>query len=326
MTDSTSIFDISEAETFRLRALEVFNFQYKTVQVYRDFCEGLSIHPKEVDAIEKIPFLPISFFKSHEVFSKGKNPRLIFESSGTTGELTSKHFVADETIYKNSFRKGFERVYGNISDYVILALLPSYLERNNSSLVYMVADWISESRHPDSGFYLNEMETLRDKLIALDAAGQQVILIGVSFALLDLAERYPMQLCNTLVMETGGMKGRRKELVRSELHQILKTGLGVKTIHSEYGMTELLSQAYSKADGLFSCPPWMKILIRDPEDPLTLMGHQKNGGINVIDLANIYSCSFVATQDLGKTYADGRFEVLGRFDHADIRGCNLLVQ
>ncbi|PJB11796.1 MAG: acyl transferase [Flavobacteriales bacterium CG_4_9_14_3_um_filter_40_17] len=326
MIDSTSIFGITAAGMFAENALDIFNFQFKTVQVYHDFCKGLSINPKEVDAIEKIPFLPISFFKSHKVFSKGKNAQLIFESSGTTGKLTSKHPVADESIYKNSFRRGFERVYGNISDFVVLALLPSYLERNNSSLVYMVADWISESHHPDSGFYLNEMEKLRDKLIALDAAGQRVILIGVSFALLDLAERYPMQLRNTLVMETGGMKGRRKELIRSELHQILKTGLGVPVIHSEYGMTELFSQAYSKGDGLFECPPWMKILICDPEDPLTLMGHQKNGGINVIDLANIYSCSFIATQDLGKTYADGCFEVLGRFDHADIRGCNLLVQ
>ncbi|MDZ4147984.1 MAG: acyl transferase [Flavobacteriaceae bacterium] len=326
MKDSTSIFDITAADMFAASALDIFNFQYKTVQVYRDFCEGLSINPKEVDAIEKIPFLPISFFKSHKILCDDKSSQLIFESSGTTGELTSKHFVADESIYKNSFRKGFEQAYGNISDYVILALLPSYLERDNSSLVYMVADWINQSQHPDSGFYLNEMDKLRDKLLALDSAGQKVILIGVSFALLDLAEQYPMRLRNTIVMETGGMKGRRKELVRSELHQILKTGLGVKTIHSEYGMTELLSQAYSQADGLFSCPPWMKILIRDPEDPLTLIGHSKNGGINVIDLANVYSCSFVATQDLGKTYPDERFEVLGRFDHADIRGCNLLVQ
>jgi len=326
MKDSTSIFDITTAERFAASALDIFNFQYKTVQVYRNFCEGLSINPKEVDAIEKIPFLPISFFKSHKILSDDKSSQLIFESSGTTGELTSKHFVADESIYKNSFRKGFEQAYGNISDYVILALLPSYLERDNSSLVYMVADWINQSQHADSGFYLNQMDKLHDKLVALDSAGQKVILIGVSFALLDLAERYPMRLCNTIVMETGGMKGRRKELVRSELHQILKTGLGVSTIHSEYGMTELLSQAYSQGEGLFGCPPWMKILIRDPEDPLTLMGHSKNGGINVIDLANVYSCSFVATQDLGKTYPDERFEVLGRFDHADIRGCNLLVQ
>jgi len=326
MMDPTAIFDISNAKTFAARALEIFNFQYKTVQVYRDFCQGLSVSPGEVDAVEKIPFLPVSFFKTHNVFSGEKNSQLIFESSGTTGELTSKHFVADESIYKNSFRKGFELAYGNISDYVILALLPSYLERNNSSLVYMVADWINQSQHPDSGFYLNEMDKLRDKLVALNSAGQKVILIGVSFALLDLAERFPVQLRNTIVMETGGMKGRRKELVRAELHQILKDRLGVQAVHSEYGMTELLSQAYSQADGLFSCPPWMKVLVCDPEDPLTLIGHAKNGGINVIDLANVYSCSFIATQDLGKTYPDGRFEVLGRFDHADIRGCNLLVQ
>lgn len=324
--DTTAIFDISNAETFAARTLEIFNFQYQTVQVYRDFCRGLSVKMEEVDAVEKIPFLPVSFFKSHKVFSGEKNSQLIFESSGTTGVSASKHFVADQSIYKKSFRKGFELAYGNISDYAILALLPSYLERNNSSLVYMAADWIAESQHPDSGFYLSEIELLKDKLVALDRAGQKIILIGVSFALLDLAERFPVQLRNTIVMETGGMKGRRKELVRAELHQILKNRLGVQTVHSEYGMTELLSQAYSQGDGFFDCPPWMKVLVRDTEDPLTLIGNSKNGGINVIDLANVYSCSFIATQDLGKTYPDGCFEVLGRFDHADIRGCNLLVQ
>lgn len=324
--DSTAVFETLNAKIFAIRALEIFNFQYENVEVYRSFCDGLSVRVETVDTLEKIPFLPISFFKSHHVIHQKTKPQLIFESSGTTGELTSKHLVADKTVYEKSFRKGFELFYGNISDYVILALLPSYLERNNSSLVYMVADWIAESQQPDSGFYLNEIQTLRNKLISLDSAGRKIILMGVSFALLDLAERFPMQLRNTIVMETGGMKGRRKELVRAELHDILKTRLGVQTVHSEYGMTELLSQAYSNGNGLFNCPPWMKILIRDPEDPLTLIGHSKNGGINVIDLANVYSCSFIATQDLGKTHPDGHFEVLGRFDHADIRGCNLLVQ
>ncbi|NRA91720.1 MAG: acyl transferase, partial [Psychroserpens sp.] len=220
---------------------------------------------------------------------------------------------------------GFQRFYGNIKDYVVLALLPSYLEREGSSLIYMVNDLIKSSQHPDSGFYLHNVDELKDKLEALDKSGQKVLLIGVSFALLDLIETYQFQLNNAVIMETGGMKGRRKEMIRTELHDTLKEGFGVSEIHSEYGMTELLSQAYSKGDGKFLCPPWMKLLVRDPEDPLQIRAYEKTGGVNIIDLANINSCSFIATQDLGRVYTNGSFEILGRFDSSDIRGCNLMV-
>jgi phenylacetate-coenzyme A ligase PaaK-like adenylate-forming protein len=306
-------------------ALKVFRFQYENNLVYREFCDFLKTDVQKVKTIQQIPFFPIQFFKSHEVVSNSNPIQTIFTSSGTTGMVTSKHLVTDVSIYEESYRKAFSQFYGNIEDYVVLALLPSYLEREGSSLIHMVDDLIQLSKHPESGFYLHNYDELIEKIIQLDQSGQNVILIGVTYALLDLIEKHSFQLENTIIMETGGMKGKRKEMIREELHQELCNGFGVKSIHSEYGMTELLSQAYSLGDGIFECPSWMQISIRDTEDALSYIREGKTGGINVIDLANINSCSFIATQDLGKKYSNGSFEVVGRFDHSDIRGCNLMV-
>ena len=318
------IFNINSSKDFERLAIEIFHFQYENVTVYRNFCEFLNINPSEVKSLEQIPFLPIQFFKNHKIISNNFEEETIFTSSGTTGNITSNHYISNLKIYEESFQKAFEKEYGNPEKFTILALLPSYLEREGSSLIYMVENLIEKSKNPNSGFYLYEMDALIEKLEFLEKTGQKSILIGVSYALLDLIEKRKFRLKNTIVMETGGMKGRRKEMIKEELHEILKEGFGVEQIHSEYGMTELLSQAYSKGDGIFSCPPWMKILIRDAEDAFSYhVG--KSGGINVIDLANLYSCSFIATQDLGKTFADESFEVLGRFDASDIRGCNLMV-
>ncbi len=319
------IFNIQSEEQFEAVALEVFKHQFKNNKVYRSFCDLLYIHPSDINKIEDIPFLPIQFFKQKKVLSSLEEAQEIFTSSGTTGSTTSKHFVTDINYYRTSYLKAFTQFYGDIKDYVILALLPNYLERKGSSLIYMVNDFIEKSENSESGFYLNNLEDLIKKLIKLDKSGQKVLLIGVSFALLDLVEKYQFDLKNTIVMETGGMKGRRKELVREELHAILKKGFSVDKIHSEYGMTELLSQAYSKGNGVFKAPSWMKILTRDTEDALTIQENKKTGGINIIDLANYNSCSFIATQDLGKTHKNGTFEVIGRFDNSDIRGCNLMV-
>ena len=323
--DNSSIFDINSESAFAEKALELFKFQFEENPVYRSFCDLLYIHPSDVQKLEDIPFLPIEFFKTHKVVSSTKDIQETFTSSGTTGSVVSQHHVADLDIYKKSFQKGFAHFYGNIEDYAVLALLPSYLEREGSSLVYMVEGMIQESKHPKSGFYLNNLGALKQTLLELETSRQKTLLIGVSYALLDLVEFHQFELKHTIIMETGGMKGRRKELIKSELHRILKKGFGVNTIHSEYGMTELLSQAYSKGNGLFSTPPWMKVLIRDPEDALTILGEKKSGGINIIDLGNINSCAFIATQDLGKIHTNGTFEVLGRFDQSDIRGCNLMV-
>ena len=325
MIQSNDIFNIKTELEFETKAFEVFQYQFESNKVYRSFCDLLYKHPSEVKTIYDIPFLPIQFFKTHKVVSNENNIETTFSSSGTTGSITSKHYITDLEIYQKSFTKGFESFYGTIEDYVILALLPSYLEREGSSLIYMVNDLIEQSKHEESGFYLNNLKELKDILISLDQQGKKVLLIGVSFALLDLVERFKFKLKNTIIMETGGMKGRRKELVREELHKILKQGFGVNTIHSEYGMTELLSQAYSKGDGVFQCPNWMRIITRDPEDPFTIYTNGKTGGINIIDLANINSCSFIATQDLGKVQKDNSFEIIGRFDTSDIRGCNLMV-
>lgn len=325
MISISDIFTISNQKQFDKIALKVFRHQYENNQVYREFCDYLNTDAAQVKSIGNIPFLPISFFKTHEVVSSGQPPREIFTSSGTTGTATSRHLVTDASFYEESYRKAFARFYGNIEDYVVLALLPSYLEREGSSLIYMVDDLIRLSKRPESGFYLNAKHDLADKLENLDKSGENVILIGVTYALLDLIEIRKFNLQNTIIMETGGMKGRRKEMIREELHQILCEGFGVKAIHSEYGMTELLSQAYSLGDGVFECPDWMQIRVRDTEDALSYVGNGKTGGINIIDLANVNSCSFIATQDLGKKYADGTFEVLGRFDNSDIRGCNLMV-
>lgn len=319
------IFNIKSEEEFSRIALKVFKHQFENNSVYRSFCDLLYVHPSSVKTIAEIPFLPIGFFKSHSIVSTINTIQETFTSSGTTGNLTSKHLVSDISWYEESYTKAFEYFYGPIKDFTILALLPSYLERKGSSLIYMVNDFIQKSTSPDSGFYLDETESLALKLRALDKKGEKVLLIGVSFALLDLIEKYQFDLKNTLVMETGGMKGRRKEITRAELHEALVKGFGVKKIHSEYGMTELLSQAYSKGDGVFNCPPWMKILTRDTDDPLSVLHSHKTGGINVIDLANYNSCSFIATQDLGKLHNYTDFSVLGRFDHADVRGCNLMV-
>ncbi len=323
--DYPNIFSIASEKEFRLVALEVFRFQFSNNPVYRRFCELLQKNPKQIDEIQKIPFIPIDFFKTERLLSSKAPVEKIFSSSGTTGKITSKHYVTDLSLYEQSFTKAFALFYGDIQDYAVLALLPSYLEREGSSLIYMADDLIKKSKHPKSGFYLNNLSDLKETMISLDNSGQKVLLIGVSFALLDLVEEYKFQLKNTIIMETGGMKGRRKEMIRTELHELLMKGFGVSNIHSEYGMTELLSQAYSKGNGTFECPPWMKIFIRDPEDALTYLPDGKTGGINVIDLANINSCSFIATQDLGKIYADRSVEILGRFDNSDIRGCNLMV-
>ena len=319
------IFNITSPQEFESLALETFAFQYKSNSVYNSFCNHLGKTVASVTTLEAIPFLPIQFFKDKKVVSIKKEPQIIFSSSGTTGVETSKHYVHNIKLYEESYRNAFTYFYGDITNYCILALLPSYLEREGSSLIYMVNDLIQKSKHPESGFYLNDLEGLSRKLIQLDSEGTKILLIGVSFALLDLIENRNLQLRNTVVMETGGMKGRRKELIREELHAILKSGLGVSQIHSEYGMTELLSQAYSKGNGLFKTPPWMQVSIRDTEDPLTAQQMGKVGGVNIIDLANSYSCSFIATQDLGKLHNNGDFELLGRFDNSDIRGCNLMV-
>lgn len=320
-----AIFDLCTEREFQTQALRIFQFQYTNNHVYRTFCTHLNVHPDAVESLQQIPFLPIEFFKSKKVLSSNNKPEILFTSSGTTGTETSKHFVTELELYQQSYLKGFEKFYGTIKDYCILALLPSYLERTGSSLIYMVEDLITKSNHPKSGFFLNEYEQLYQLLKELQNKGNKTVLIGVSFALLEFTEQYQLSLENTVVMETGGMKGRRKEMIREELHNMLRNGFGVTEIHSEYGMTELLSQAYSKGNGVFHCPQWMKILVRDTEDPFTYQIPGKTGGINVIDLANINSCSFIATQDLGKANADGSFEVIGRFDNSDIRGCNLMV-
>lgn len=319
------IFTIANPKQFEKMALKVFRHQHENNAVYREFCDLLNVEKTEVKSLEAIPFLPIQFFKSRKIVSNNDPIQTTFTSSGTTGSITSQHHVTDLSLYTDSFRAAFSNFYGNIEDYAVLALLPSYLEREGSSLIYMVEDLIEGSQNEHSGFYLNNYDELITTLKTLDASGQNILLIGVTYALLDLIEKETFQLKNTIIMETGGMKGRRKEMIREELHQVLCQGFGVPTIHSEYGMTELLSQAYSYGDGLFECPNWMHVLIRDPEDALRYVSNGKNGGINVIDLANYNSCSFIATQDLGKKYSNNSFEVLGRFDHSDIRGCNLMV-
>lgn len=320
-----AIFNIQTEQDFSKIALEVFKHQFTNNKVYRSFCDLLCVHPSDVKTVEEIPFLPIQFFKTHRILSSKEKPVITFESSGTTGSRTSKHLVTDLSMYTKSYLKGFTHFYGDIEEYVVLALLPNYLERKGSSLVYMVDDLIARSKHEESGFYLHNLKELAEKLIKLDQSGQKTLLIGVSFALLDLIELYQFNLKNTIIMETGGMKGKRKELVREELHAVLKIGFGVPQIHSEYGMTELLSQGYSNGKGIFKTPSWMKILTRDTEDAFTINPPGKNGAINVIDLANYHSCSFIATQDLGKVHDNQTFEVIGRFDNSDIRGCNLMV-
>ena len=325
MISNAEIFNINSPTEFEKLALKVFKFQFENNKVYRSFCDLLYKHPADIKVINEIPFLPIEFFKTREVISTNNSVEKVFSSSGTTGSITSKHLVSDIKLYEESYKKAFAHFYGDIEEYVILALLPSYLEREGSSLIYMINDLIIKSNRQESGFYLNNHHDLSQSLKQLEAKQQKTLLIGVSFALLDLIEKYQFRLEHTIVMETGGMKGKRKEIIRQELHQILKSGFGVDRIHSEYGMTELMSQAYSKGNGIFECPPWMKILTRDTEDALTIQQPGKTGGVNIIDLANINSCSFIATQDLGKVTKNGHFEIIGRFDNSDIRGCNLMA-
>jgi phenylacetate-coenzyme A ligase PaaK-like adenylate-forming protein len=309
---------------FEPLALEIFRFQYDHNPVYNAFLKALKIDAACIDAIERIPFLPISFFKTHEVKTGDFTPEVIFESSGTAGSPHSRHPVKDRALYSESFVKAFERQYGPVNSWCFIALLPSYLERKNSSLVYMAERMIELSEHPQSGFYLNEFEKLFAVLGELEKRKQNTLLLGVTFALLDFAEKYSLPLKHTIIMETGGMKGRREEMTRKEVHDVLKKSFSVSAIHSEYGMTELLSQAYSKGEGVFHCPSWMKIFVRDEEDPFCVK-FSGSGAINIIDLANVYSCSFIATDDLGKLYSDESCEVLGRMDGSDLRGCGLMV-
>ncbi|PQJ18991.1 LuxE/PaaK family acyltransferase [Nonlabens tegetincola] len=315
-------FTIKDHKEFNEQCIHQFNYQYNNNPVYKRYCNYL-LGNKQVHQIEEIPFLPIEFFKTHDVVITGKQIQQTFTSSGTTGSTVSRHLVHSIEDYHSSLDLSFKEVYGNIEDYVVLGLLPHYLDRTGSSLVHMVNRWIQQSKHEKSGFYLRNMEDLI--IILQELKDKKVILIGVTFALLQLAEMCPMDLPNTIIIETGGMKGMRKEIIKSELHDILKISFSKAQIHSEYGMTELLSQAYSSDGRLFKTPNWMRVSARQLNDPLSSQDYGKTGGLNIIDLANYYSCSFIATQDLGKVYQDGTFEVLGRFDHSDIRGCNLMA-
>lgn len=323
---TTDIFSINNTKQFNQYALEIFKLQAENCLVYKEYIKHLKIDVDNITSVAQIPFLPIGFFKTHQVISSTHPTQITFSSSGTTGTIQSKHLVTDVQLYKKSYIQAFRQFYGNIEDYCILALLPSYLERDGSSLIYMIDDLINQSKNSYSGYFLHNHKTLFNTLSILKSAKQKTILIGVTYALLDFIEQFKIDFPELIVMETGGMKGKRKEMVREELHQQLCKGFSISAIHSEYGMTELLSQAYSLGEGVFRCPNWMQILLRDTNDPLSLLTGNKTGGINVIDLANINSCSFIATQDLGKKNEDGSFEVLGRFDNSDIRGCNLLVQ
>lgn len=329
--DDFGIFEVS-TEGFEQKALKVFAFQYRENAIYRQYCDLMQKTPQAVKSITQIPFLPIGFFKSNKIISGDTGEaQAIFESSGTTAQQRSMHYVMYTEMYERSFLKAFAFQYGNPKDWCILALLPSYLERQNASLVYMADALIKASNNKNSGFYLYDVEALNKVLKQNEAAKIKTLLLGVSFALLDFAEKFPMPLKHTTIIETGGMKGRREELLKEELHTVLSHAFGLNAIHSEYGMTELLSQAYSSGNGIFTCPPWMKILLRAEDDPMfvqcadEVQNKPKTGVINIIDLANIYSCSFIATDDVGRLYKDGRLEILGRIDYSDIRGCSQMV-
>lgn len=317
------IFTLTEKD-FVGRALDVFRFQYANNPLYRQYTDTLGVKAGAVRDLEQIPFLPVSLFKTHTVRTGDFTPQTVFESSGTTGTVTSRHEVKDLNLYRKSFTAAFEHFYGPVGGWCIIGLLPAYLERSHSSLVLMVHELIGNSGHPDSGFYLYEHDTLYELLQRLEQRQQKTLLIGVTFALLDFAEKYALSLRHTVVMETGGMKGRRREITREELHTYLEQRLGLPAIHAEYGMTELLSQAYSPGGGVFACPPWMKTLVRREDDPLEVTTSGE-GLLNIIDLANTWSCSFLATEDIGRIRPDGQFEVSGRVDNSDIRGCSLLV-
>ena len=321
-----AVFSVNDQDQFNELALKIFNFQAVRCPVYADFISYLNIRPEKLTDITQIPFLPVELFKTHRIISGSNRHDIIFSSSGTTGSVQSRHYVTDRSVYEISFRKGFELFYGDIKDYAVVALLPSYQEREGSSLIYMVDDFIKTSRYSQSGYFLYNHLELYNTLTELKNLKIPTIMFGVTYALLDFTESHRIEFPQLIIIETGGMKGKRKEIIREELHASLCKGFGVQKIHSEYGMTELLSQAYSQGAGVFRCPPWMQVIIRDINDPLSLIEHGRTGGINVIDLANLNSCSFIATQDIGRLDQNGRFEVLGRFDNTDIRGCNLLVQ
>ena len=325
-TDNLENFwEIDSQSTFEMLALKTFYFQYENNKVYRSFCDLINCNPAEVTAVKDIPYLPISFFKSKKVCCFESDNASFFSSSTTTGGSPSKHYYHQLKDYQISFRKGFEHFFGAIEDFTVLALLPSYLERSGSSLIYMADDMIRKSQKTESGFYLNQLESLKKIIMQQEKKEQKTLLLGVSFALLDLVEQYSFDLKHTWIMETGGMKGRRKEVTREALHSQLKKGFGVSKIYSEYGMTELLSQAYSIGKGIFECPPWMRVAARENQDPFNLLPWGQSGGLNIIDLANRDSCAFIATEDLARVHSDKRFEVLGRLDASEIRGCNLMV-
>ncbi|RYZ57321.1 MAG: acyl transferase [Chitinophagaceae bacterium] len=316
------VFAISNEKDFEQIAQEVFRFQYSGNTVYGDYCRAIGKTPDRVSSLTDIPFLPIRFFKTHPVKTGDFTPVTVFQSSGTTGSVNSRHFVKDLSVYEESFLRCFRQFYGPPQEYCILGLLPSYLEQGSSSLVYMVDKLVKESGHPQSGFYLYDHNRLKDTLLQLETVGQKTLLFGVTYALLDFAEGFGFPLRHTTILETGGMKGRKKELLKTELYEELKSAFSLREIHSEYGMTELFSQAWA-INGRYQCPPWMQVLLRDETDPFSL-GHC-SGAINVVDLANLWSCSFIATEDLGRWQADGTFEILGRMDNTDIRGCSQLA-
>lgn len=317
---------LPEGTSFDEVALEVFAYQYQHTLVYKEFCDNLRRSPANVNSIKDIPFLPVQFFKTHDVMAEGQTTLKIFESSTTSGTIPSRHLVADIGLYEQSYRKAFKLFYGDVSQYCFLALLPSYLDRGTSSLLYMADDLIKNSGNELSGFINKDFEELTRRIRQAKDRGQKIFLLGVTYALLDFAEQYPIDLNGSIVMETGGMKGQRREQTREEIHATLCEAFNVHHIHSEYGMTELLSQAYSKGYGIFECPPWMRVIARDPYDPMSYVEAGKTGALNIIDLANLYSCSFLSVSDLGRVYSNGSFEVLGRMDNAEIRGCNLMYE
>lgn len=319
------IFNINSSEQFNEVCLKVFNYQYKENKIYKKYVDELKVKINNIENCDQIPFLPVEFFKTHKIITGTGVVQKIFKSSGTTGFVASSHYITDLNIYEKSFVKTFNLFYGKPEKYTFLALLPSYSERNDSSLIYMVQKLMNISNKKDNRFYLYDHQELFEKITDLEKQNKKTILFGVSFALIDFFEKYNIELKHTTIIETGGMKGRKKEIVREELHSVIKSATGLSGIHSEYGMTELLSQAYSKSNNLYKTPPWMKILIRDTNDPFNYVKPVATGGINVIDLANINSCSFIETKDLGKLHTDNSFEILGRFDNSDIRGCNLMV-
>ncbi|MEO5675431.1 MAG: acyl transferase [Chitinophagales bacterium] len=314
------------SRTFEALTLEIFVYQLLNNDVYREYCKLSGKNEVNVTRYTDIPFLPIEFFKTHRIIPESYSAQKIFTSSGTSGQIPGKHHVHSLSLYERSFLSGFDLFFGNPENYCILALLPSYAERSGSSLVYMMQKLMKASRHPLNNFYLDNYSGLSDVLIKLNEMNQKTILIGVTFALIELAEKYPVSLDHIMIMETGGMKGKRAEITREEIHQILTRSFHALKIYSEYGMTELLSQAYSTGEGRFHTPPWMKVLIRGLNDPFQVEDQNASGAINIIDLANLDSCAFIATADLGKINNDGSFEVQGRMDQSDVRGCNLMLE